>query len=132
SQGEVGLEGAAPVGALVFDANRGHAVEQARLGRAGVDQHLGQRVNVDDLVLGVVDGGVEVQGAGAAGRDPQVARHVQALGPGIQAVGEVLHPVDAPEAGVGEDLQGGGVVEGGAKQNPVVDPDVEVVRGERE
>ena len=41
-------------------------------------------------------------------------------------------PPIVADAGVGQERQGGVVVEGGAEDDAVVDPDVEVVRGDRE
>ena len=59
--GPVGLERGAPVGTLVLNPDNCGSVEQSLLGGARVHQHLGQRIDVSDLVAGDVERGDEVE-----------------------------------------------------------------------
>ena len=104
AEGEVRLQGATPVGALVLDADGRYRIEEPRLAGAGVDQHLRERIDVEDPVLGPVEPGRKIEGAVAAGGNPIAGRDVDALGAGVETVGEVLDPADIPEPGPGENV----------------------------
>src|SRR4051794_19035972 len=96
-----GGEGRAPIGAFLGDGQGGNQIQRAGKRRACPLQNGRQTFDVRELVLGVVDRRVKVEGA-VPRRQSQIRREVHPSGSGVHRVGGKLHATDGGESGVGQ------------------------------